>query len=132
MAGKIVNVLIIDDNEMTRALLRTILSAEGYTVVAEASNSKNGLEQAMKVKPDVICLDILMPDGNGIDLLKQVMQDLPRTIVLMVTGKRDVETVRECLSSGAKGFILKPFNASIVLKTVKEAILRAGLQPPQV
>ncbi|HXA48262.1 MAG TPA: response regulator, partial [Burkholderiaceae bacterium] len=71
MAGKSVNVLIIDDNEMTRALLRTILSAEGYIVVAEASNSKNGLEQALKVKPDVICLDILMPDGSGIDVLRQ-------------------------------------------------------------
>jgi two-component system chemotaxis response regulator CheY len=129
---KSVNVLIVDDNEMTRALLRTILSAEGYRVVAEASNSKNGLEQAMKFKPDVMCLDILMPDGSGIDVLRQIMTELPKTVVLMVTGKRDVETVRECLSLGAKGFILKPFNAAVVLKTVGEAILRAGHQIPHV
>ena len=126
------DVLIVDDNEMTRALLRTILSAEGYRVVAEASNSKNGLEQALKFKPNIIFLDILMPDGSGIDVLKQVTIDLPKTIILMVTGKRDVDTVRECLSNGAKGFILKPFNAGIVLKTVREAILRAGMQPPHV
>lgn len=125
------NVLIVDDNEMTRALLRTILSSEGYKVMAEASNSKNGLEQALKIKPDIVCLDILMPDGSGIEVLKQVMTELPKTIVLMVTGKRDVDTVKECLGSGAKGFIIKPFNASIVLKTVKEAALRAGHQPPQ-
>jgi len=125
-----VNVLIVDDNEMTRTLLRTILSAEGYKVLAEASNSKNGLEQVLKIKPDIVFLDILMPDGSGIEVLKHVMAELPKTIVLMVTGKRDVETVKECLGNGAKGFIIKPFNASIVLKTVKEAALRAGQQPP--
>ena len=124
------NVLIVDDNEMTRALLRTILSSEGYKVVAEASNSKNGLEQVLKNKPDIVCLDILMPDGSGIEVLKQVATELPKTIVLMVTGKHDVETVKECLENGAKGFIIKPFNASIVLKTVKDAVLRSGQQPP--
>lgn len=124
------NVLIVDDNEMTRTLLRTILSSEGYKVLAEASNSKNGLEQALKIKPDIVCLDILMPDGSGIEVLKQVMAELPKTIVLMVTGKRDMETVKECLGSGAKGFILKPFNAGVVLKTVKEAVLRVGQVPP--
>jgi two-component system chemotaxis response regulator CheY len=127
-----VNVLIVDDNEMTRALLRTILSSAGYKVVAEASNSKNGLEQVLKNKPDIVCLDILMPDGSGIEVLKQVATELPKTIVLMVTGKHDVETVKECLENGAKGFIIKPFNASIVLKTVKDAVLRAGQQPPHI
>lgn len=126
------NVLIVDDNEMTRALLRTILSSAGYKVVAEASNSKNGLEQVLKNKPDIVCLDILMPDGSGIEVLKQVATELPKTIVLMVTGKHDVETVKECLENGAKGFIIKPFNASIVLKTVKDAVLRAGQQPPHI
>ena len=122
-----VNVLIVDDNEMTRALLRTILSADGYTIVGEASSSKNGLEQTLRLKPDVVCLDILMPDGSGVDLLKEIKKDMPKTVVLMVTAKRDVETVKECLAHGATGFILKPFNASIVSKTVKEAIIRATM-----
>ena len=125
------NVLIVDDNEMTRALLRTILSAEGYIVLGEASNSKHGLEQALKIRPDIICLDILMPDGSGVDVLKQVMSELPKTIVLMVSGKRDMETVKESLGNGAQGFIVKPFNTAIVLKTIKDALLRAGRQPPR-
>lgn len=120
------NVLIIDDNEMTRTLLRTILSADGYAVVGEASNSKNGLEQAMRLKPNVVCLDILMPDGSGVDLLKEIKKDLPKTVVMMVTSQRDIETVKECLAHGATGFILKPFNAGIVVKTIKEAIIRAN------
>ncbi len=126
------NVLIIDDNEMTRALLRSILSAEGYIVLAEASNSKNGLEQILRLKPTIVFLDIQLPDGSGVDILKQIMTDLPKTIALMVTGVHDVETVKTCLTAGAKGFIIKPFNAAVVIKTVKDAIIRAGLQPPKV
>jgi len=126
-----VNVLIVDDNEMTRTLLRTILSSDGYKVLGEASNSRNGLEQALKLKPNIVCLDILMPDGSGVEVLKQILKELPKTIVLMVTGKRDADTVKECLASGAKGFIIKPFNAAIVLKVVKEAVLRAAQQEPQ-
>jgi len=122
-----VNVLIVDDNEMTRALLRTILKSDGHIVIGEASSSKSGLDQTLKLRPDVVFLDILMPDGSGVDLLKEIKQALPRTVVLMVTAKRDVETVKECLGSGATGFILKPFNAGIVLKTLKEAVLRAAL-----
>lgn len=120
------NVLIVDDNEMTRTLLRTILSADGYVVVGEANSSRNGLEQALRLKPQVVCLDILMPDGSGIDLLKEIKKELPKTVVMMVTSQRDVETVKECLASGATGFILKPFNAGIVTKTVKEAVIRAS------
>jgi len=122
-----VNVLIVDDNEMTRALLRTILKSDDHIVIGEASSSKSGLDQTLKLRPDVVFLDILMPDGSGVDLLKEIKQALPRTVVLMVTTKRDVETVKECLGSGATGFILKPFNAGIVLKTLKEAVLRAAL-----
>jgi two-component system chemotaxis response regulator CheY len=121
-----VNVLIVDDNEMTRALLRTILSADGYIVVGEASNSKNGLEQALRLRPNVVCLDIMMPDGSGVDLLKEIKKEMPKTVVLMVTSQRDVDTVKECLANGATGFILKPFNAGIVTKTLKEAVIRAA------
>jgi len=126
-----VNVLIVDDNEMTRALLRTILKSDGYIVVGEASSSKSGLDQTLKLRPDVVFLDILMPDGSGVDLLKEIKRELPKTVALMVTAKRDVETVKECLGNGATGFILKPFNAGIVLKTLKEAILRAAQTSPQ-
>lgn len=124
------NVLIIDDNEMTRGLLRTILSSNGYKVLGTASNGRQGLEQTLKLKPDVVCLDILMPDASGVDILKEISKELPKTVVLMVTGKRDADTVKECLASGAKGFIIKPFNAAVVLKVIKEAVQRAA-QPEQ-
>lgn len=118
------NILIIDDNEMTRMLLRTILTGEGHKIVGEISSGKPGLDQAIRLRPDIICLDIEMPDMSGIDILKEVLAKLPKTIVLMVTGKRDVSTVKQCLSLGAAGFILKPFTAITLSKTVRESVAR--------
>ncbi|MBC7501813.1 MAG: response regulator transcription factor [Herminiimonas sp.] len=120
------DILIIDDNEMTRMLLRTILSGDGHTVVGEISTGKAGLDQALKLLPQVICLDIEMPDLSGIDILKQVVQKLPKTIVLMVSGKNDMATVKECLSLGAAGFIIKPFTAATLSKVLREAVARIG------
>lgn len=107
-------------------LLRTILTAENHKVAGEAINGESGVEMAIKMKPDIICLDILMPDGSGIDVLKQIMERLPKTIVLMVTGTRDATTIKECLANGAQGFVIKPFNAATVIKTVDESIFRAS------
>ena len=119
------NILIIDDNEMTRAILRTILVNAQHKVVGEASNGKAGIEAARKLMPQVIFLDIVMPDSNGLDILKEILAIVPKAIVLMVTGKNDADTVKTALQGGAKGFIVKPFNASTVLDALKGAVLRA-------
>ncbi|MES2295529.1 MAG: methyl-accepting chemotaxis protein [Pseudomonadota bacterium] len=120
------NVLIVDDNEMTRTLLRAILSGNGHKVVGEAGSGKAGLEQALRLKPDLVCLDILMPDANGIDILRQLRRKLPDMAVLMVTGKRDPKTAQECKSIGARGTIIKPFDAAVVLAAVADAGKPAG------
>jgi two-component system chemotaxis response regulator CheY len=122
----ILNVLIIDDNEMTRGVLRSILNQGGYRIVGEAGSGKAGLEQAANLEPDLVCLDIMLPDISGIEVLKEITGHLPKTLVLMVTGKRDLATVKECLGSGAKGFIVKPFNAATVLNVIRDAVLRAA------
>jgi two-component system, chemotaxis family, chemotaxis protein CheY len=111
---------------MTRTVLRAVLASGGFKLAGEASTIKLGMEQALKLKPHIICLDILLPDGNGVDMLKELTQKIPETIVLMVTGKRDAGTIKDCLQSGAKGFILKPFNAATVLQTLKNAVVKAA------
>ena len=105
-------------------LLRTILTDAGYNVVGLAKDGKGGLELAIKLKPEIVLLDIMMPDSNGAEVLQQIMESLPKTVVLMVTGKRDAETVKDCLEKGAKGFILKPFNPRTVLKVIRGAVGR--------
>ena len=81
----------------------------------------------MKLRPAFVCLDILLPDGDGVEILKKIMHLIPKTIVLMVTGQRDAKTIKECLSHGARGYILKPFNANTVLKVIKNSVERGTL-----
>ncbi len=113
---------------MIRMLLRTILNDAGYKVAGEASNGDSGMELLVKLKPHIVFLDVMMPDCDGIDVLGQILTRAPQTIVLMVTGKRDVETVQKSLQGGAKGFIIKPFNSGTVLDAVKSAVARAAAE----
>lgn len=118
------NVLIIDDNDMTATLLQTILASDGYRILGPSRTGQSGLEDAVKNRPDIICLDINLPDGSGVEILKQLGKALPETVVLMVTGTRDAATVKECMENGAKGFLIKPLNATTVLKTINEVANR--------
>ncbi|MDY7575480.1 response regulator [Actimicrobium sp. CCI2.3] len=115
------NVLTIDDNDMTRTVLRAILFGTAHHVCGEASGGKAGYELALKLLPDVVFLDILMPDLSGIEVLKQLKAAMPQVLVLMVTGERDTDTIKQCVAAGASGFIVKPFNAATVLKALAAA-----------
>lgn len=115
-------VLLVDDNDMTRTLLRGILVADGYELAGEANNGEQGLEMALRLKPDVICLDIQMPKADGLSILKQLREQTPDSAVVMVTGSTDRETVQAAVSGGAAGYIVKPFNSARVLGTIELAL----------
>jgi two-component system, chemotaxis family, chemotaxis protein CheY len=119
-----VSVLIIDDNDVSRSMLRHILASERYRVVCEAGNGRLGLDLAERLKPNIICLDINMPTPNGIEVLKLVKEKLPQTEVLMVTGNNDRESVTEAMQLGAAGYIVKPFNPTTLLRTLEQAVLK--------
>ncbi|MES2130569.1 MAG: response regulator transcription factor, partial [Pseudomonadota bacterium] len=91
------SVFIIDDNEMTRTVLRMIVQGEQYHVIGEASSGVAGLERALRLKPDLVCLDIQMPDADGLDVLLTLRARLPDTLVLMVTAQNDHQTVQRAL-----------------------------------
>jgi two-component system chemotaxis response regulator CheY len=88
----------------------------------------------LKLKPDIILLDVIMPIMNGIDALEKIRAHLPQTLVMMVTGNDDESVVNEAIKKGASGYIVKPFNTASVIETMNQArekfILRnpAGLQ----
>lgn len=121
---KDVRILIIDDDAITREVLRVTLRGAGYSVVGEAADGAPGLELALKLRPHIICLDVLMPHSNGLDVLKQIKERLPQTLVLMVTGNRDRETVQGAIQGGANGFIIKPFNTGKVLDAMAQAVAK--------
>ena len=117
--------MLVDDNFTMRVLLRGILRSEenaNYSVVGEASDAESAMEMALRLKPDIVFLDIVMPKGNGLDVLKQLRAQLPQTVVLMVTSSHDSATVMAAIDGGASGFIVKPFNSSTILNEVKQAV----------
>lgn len=113
------NVLIIDDNETTRTVLRMIIQGDVFNVIGEAGSGSAGFERARKLKPDIICLDVSMPDADGLELLQEIKAELKGVKVLMVTASNDLKTVQTAIARGASGFIIKPFNSGTVLDTLE-------------
>ncbi|KAB2921267.1 MAG: response regulator [Dechloromonas sp.] len=118
MSKKRATVMIVDDNDMMRTVLRSILRGHEYDVVGEARNGIVAVEMAARLKPDVICLDVMMPEKNGIEALCEIKAAQPDVKIVMVTGNADPDTVQESIMNGAVGFIVKPFNAAKVLDTL--------------
>ncbi len=128
MSLKHLNVLIVDDNDMMRSLLRGILRNGGHNVIGEASNAPTAIEMANRLKPDIVCLDIVMPgEMDGVEALVEIKKDRTQTQVVMITGNADQDTVQEAINNGASGFIVKPFNAARVLDTL-EIIMRRSMK----
>lgn len=117
-------VLLVDDNDMTRTMLRGILVNAEYELAGEANNGEHGLEMALRLKPDIVCLDIQMPKADGLEVLRRIKQDLPQTAVVMVTANVERETVQTAIASGADGYIVKPFNSARVLDTIAAALAK--------
>jgi len=114
-------VLIVDDNDLMRTLLRSILRNGDYEVVGEAKNGVSALELAERLRPDVVCMDLMMPEMDGLEALQAIKAMHPQMAVVMISGSPSVDNVRESIQSGAGGFIIKPFNAGRVLDTIGRA-----------
>ncbi|MGP1676541.1 MAG: response regulator transcription factor [Burkholderiales bacterium] len=121
-------VLIIDDDNLSRMILRSILIGDEYEVVGEATNGKKGIRLALWLKPDIVCLDNMMPQMSGLDVLLAIRAKLPQTLILMVTGSTDRETVQAALEGGADGYVVKPFNSGRVLTALEQALAKARNQ----
>ena len=122
MASTPYSVLIVDDNDLMRTLLRGILRGETFQVTSEAKNGVLALESIEKSKPDIVFLDVMMPEMDGLETLQAIKAKHPEIIVIMITGNPSAENVKESIQGGAGGFIIKPFNSAKVLDTLVRAI----------
>ena len=105
---KLVRILLADDHEVVRRGLRALLEAqEGWEVVGEAVTGREAVEKANKLKPDVVVMDISMPDLNGLEATRQIRKAVPQTEVLILTIHESEQFVREILDTGARGYVLK-------------------------
>ena len=114
-------VLIVDDAPYMRSVLRDILTKEGYTVVAEATNGVSGIEKYNDTSPDIILLDIIMPEMDGMEFLRQVKKSENSRIV-MVSAKSHASAVLESIKLGADFFIAKPFQGDYLLSSLSQVI----------
>lgn len=119
-----ISVVIVDDNDVMRTVLRGILRGEEYDVVGEARNGAQAVEVVERMKPDIVCMDVLMPEKNGLEAMAEIKMSRPKTEFVMITGSADPETVQDAIMNGASGFIVKPFNAARVLDALKKSAAR--------
>jgi len=115
--GKL-HAVIVDDDMIARTLLRGILRSLDVAVDGEATNARRGLALVQQFAPDLVCLDIGLPDMDGGELLVQVRTECPTARVVMVTSTSDSEKVRQMVAGGARGYIVKPYTGSTVRATV--------------
>lgn len=130
MARRRISVVIADDNDMMRSILRAMLRGEEYDVVGEARNGQVAIDIVERLKPDIVCMDVMMPEKSGIEALCEIKVANPATEVVMVTSNSDPETVQESIMNGASGFIIKPFNAARVLDTLEKVANRVRQTKP--
>jgi DNA-binding NtrC family response regulator len=117
-------VLIIDDEENIRNLLKLFLEANDCSAVTE-ENAEEGLAAIRNTSFDMVLLDIYLPDGNGLSVLKQILDIQPNLPVIMITGGTDMEIAEECLKSGAVDYIAKPFDFEYLRTSIFVNILGA-------
>jgi two-component system chemotaxis response regulator CheY len=115
-------VLVCDDAVFMRTMVSDILSQAGFTVVGEAENGKQAVEKYQQLKPDLVTMDIIMPEMGGIEAVKQITQMDPAARILMCSAMGQQALVQEALQAGARDFVVKPFQPSLVLEAVQRVL----------
>lgn len=110
--------LVVDDAVFMRTVLKKMLSEAGYTVVGEAGNGMEAISLAEKFKPDMMTLDITMPEMDGLEAIEGILKVSPGTKIIMCSAMGQQAKVVEAIKKGAKDFIVKPFEKTRVLQAI--------------
>lgn len=113
-----IRVLIVDDAAFMRMAIKNILVKNGFEVVAEAENGVEALKKYQDTKPDIVTMDITMPEMNGLEALKAIRQYDSKAKVVMVSSMGQDNLVREAVINGSRSFIIKPYKEDHVIKTL--------------
>jgi two-component system chemotaxis response regulator CheY len=115
------SVLLCDDALFTRTMLRAIVEKAGFDVVGEADNGRAAVEQYIALRPNLVLMDIVMPDMSGIEAVREIRRLDGTACIVMCSAMGQGQLVEEAIAAGAIGFILKPFTASRVLERIADA-----------
>lgn len=116
------NILVCDDAAFMRMMIKDILTKNGYNVAGEAENGAKAVEKYAELKPDLVLMDITMPEMDGIQALKAIKSSDSGAMVIMCSAMGQQAMVIEAIQAGAKDFIVKPFQAERVLEAVKKVV----------
>jgi DNA-binding NarL/FixJ family response regulator len=132
MADSIISVLIADDHTVVRKGLRSLLSSEKYgiEVIGEASNGNEAITQAEKLKPDVILMDLVMPEKTGLEAIVEIKKSQPHARILVLTSFADDENISSAIKAGAYGFLLKDTSPDELVQTI-QSVFKDKLTIPQ-
>jgi len=116
------SILIVDDAAFMRMMIKDILTKNNYQIVGEAANGIEAVEKYKELKPDLVTMDITMPEKDGIEALKEIKQLDPNAKVIMCSAMGQQSMVIDAIQSGAKDFIVKPFQADRVLEAIQKVL----------
>ena len=116
------NILICDDAAFMRMMIKDILTKNGYNIAGEAENGIKAVEKYSETKPDLVLMDITMPEMDGIQALKKIKEMDSNASVIMCSAMGQQAMVIEAIQSGAKDFIVKPFQADRVLESIRKIL----------
>lgn len=115
-------VLVVDDAAFMRMMVKEILTKNGYEVAGEAENGQKAIEKYKELTPDLVIMDITMPEVDGIEAVKKIKAEDPEAKIVMCSAMGQQAMVIEAIQAGARDFIVKPFQADRVLEAVKKVI----------
>lgn len=115
-------ILVVDDAAFMRMMLKNILTGKGYEVCGEASNGNEAIEKYKELKPDLVTLDITMPEMDGLTAVKLIKEIDKDANIIMCSAMGQQLMVIEAIQNGAKDFIVKPFNESRVVESIEKAL----------
>lgn len=116
-----IKVILVDDHEMVRLGLKGFLNLQpDIEVIGEAENGRAGVEMALERRPDVVVMDLVMPELDGVEATLQVLKDWPEAKILVLTSYLDNEKIYPVIEAGAKGYMLKTSNAAEILNAIKK------------
>ena len=113
-------VLLCDDALFTRTILRGIVNAAGYEIIGEAENGRIAVEMYTRLQPDLVLMDMVMPEMGGLDAVREIRALDPKARVAMCSAMGQQQLIDESLEAGALGFITKPFTAARVLEALAD------------
>jgi two-component system chemotaxis response regulator CheY len=115
-------VLLCDDALFMRTMLRGIVSGAGYEVIGEAGNGRAAVEMYVTLRPDIVLMDMVMPELGGVDAVREICALDPNARIVMCSAMGQQQIVSDALAAGARAFITKPFTPSRVLEALVEAV----------